>query len=308
LPADIGKESGGMDRVVVVGNVDVDIIAGPIDDWPEWGTEIGVDTVDMRIGGQAANTAVVLADLGVPVDIVTVAGNDLFGKALEQRFVEMGISVEGLDLIEGKTPHTVAVTHTNSERSFLSDESVMRFMDVDFVSSKLAKVKGAHILFCGINVLRGLRRGDLKTLLESLQDDNVIYLDPGWPPDGWKSFRPQIRSLLNSLDWFLPNEAELIAVTQKSSISSSVESFQRDFASSAMVKMGSEGSLMISRENSKEYSTERSENVVDTIGAGDSFNAGFICSAAANGSYDVDLAHRVARDWIEGRYREKISL
>ncbi|WP_367356103.1 carbohydrate kinase family protein [Mesotoga sp.] len=297
-----------MDRVVVVGNVDVDIIAGPIDDWPEWGTEIGVDTVDMRIGGQAANTAVVLADLGVPVDIVTVAGNDLFGKALEQRFVEMGISVEGLDLIEGKTPHTVAVTHTNSERSFLSDESVMRFMDVDFVSSKLAKVKGAHILFCGINVLRGLRRGDLKTLLESLQDDNVIYLDPGWPPDGWKSFRPQIRSLLNSLDWFLPNEAELIAVTQKSSISSAVESFQRDFASSAMVKMGSEGSLMISRENSKEYSTERSENVVDTIGAGDSFNAGFICSAAANGSYDVDLAHRVARDWIEGRYREKICL
>lgn len=297
-----------MDRVVVVGNVDVDIIAGPIDDWPEWGTEIGVDTVDIRIGGQAANTAVVLADLGVPVDIVTVAGNDLFGKALEQRFVEMGISVEGLDLIEGKTPHTVAVTHTNSERSFLSDESVMRFMDVDFVSSKLAKVKGAHILFCGINVLRGLRRGDLKTLLESLQDDNVIYLDPGWPPDGWKSFRPQIRSLLNSLDWFLPNEAELIAVTQKSSISSAVESFQRDFASSAMVKMGSEGSLMISRENSKEYSTERSENVVDTIGAGDSFNAGFICSAAANGSYDVDLAHRVARDWIEGRYREKISL
>ncbi len=297
-----------MDRVVVVGNVDVDIIAGPIDDWPEWGTEIGVDTVDMRIGGQAANTAVVLADLGVPVDIVTVAGNDLFGKALEQRFVEMGISVEGLDLIEGKTPHTVAVTHTNSERSFLSDESVMRFMDVDFVSSKLAKVKGAHILFCGINVLRGLRRGDLKTLLESLQDDNVIYLDPGWPPDGWKSFRPQIRSLLNSLDWFLPNEAELIAVTQKSSISSAVESFQRDFASSAMVKMSSEGSLMISRENSKEYSTERSENVVDTIGAGDSFNAGFICSAAANGSYDVDLAHRVARDWIEGRYREKICL
>ncbi len=297
-----------MDRVVVVGNVDVDIIAGPIDDWPEWGTEIGVDTVDMRIGGQAANTAVVLADLGVPVDIVTVAGNDLFGKALEQRFVEMGISVEGLDLIEGKTPHTVAVTHTNSERSFLSDESVMRFMDVDFVSSKLAKVKGAHILFCGINVLRGLRRGDLKTLLESLHNDNVIYLDPGWPPDGWKSFRPQIRSLLNSLDWFLPNEAELIAVTQKSSISSAVESFQRDFASSAMVKMGSEGSLMISRENSKEYSTERSENVVDTIGAGDSFNAGFICSAAANGSYDVDLAHRVARDWIEGRYREKICL
>lgn len=297
-----------MGRVVIVGNVDVDIIAGPIDDWPEWGTEIGVDTVDMRIGGQAANTAVVLADLGVPVEIVTVAGNDLFGKALEQRFIQMGISVEGLALIEGKTPHTVAITHTSSERSFLSDESVMRFMDVDFVSNKLTNVKGAHILFCGINVLNGLRRGDLKALLESLNDDNVIYLDPGWPPDGWKSFRPQIRSLLNSLDWFLPNEAELIEVTQEASISSAVESFQREFTSNAMVKMGSEGSLMISRDSSKEYSTERSENVVDTIGAGDSFNAGFIYSAAVKGSYDVDLAHRIARDWIEGRYREKISL
>jgi len=296
-----------MDRVVIVGNVDVDIIAGPIDDWPEWGTEMGVDTVDIRIGGQAANTAVVLADLGVPVDIVTVAGNDLFGKALKQRFVEMGISVDWFDLIEGKTPHTVAITHTNSERSFLSDESVMRFMDVDFVSSKLAKVRGAHILFCGINVLNGLRRGNLKALLESLHDDNLIYLDPGWPPDGWKSFRPQIRNLLNSLDWFLPNEAELIAVTRKNSISSAVEGFQRDFASSAMVKMGSEGSLMISRENSRAYSTERSKNVLDTIGAGDSFNAGFIYSAAAYGSYDVDLAHRIARDWIEGKYRRKIS-
>ncbi|CCU84973.1 PfkB domain protein (modular protein) [Mesotoga infera] len=297
-----------MDRVVIVGNVDVDIIAGPIENWPEWGTEIGVDNVDIRIGGQAANTAVVLADLGVPVEIVTVVGNDLFGKALERRFIEMGISVEGLDLIEGKTPHTVAITHKSSERSFLSDESVMRFMDDDFVSNKLTNVKGAHILFCGINVLNGLRRGDLRVLLESLNDDNVIYMDPGWPPDGWKSFRPQIRSLLNSLDWFLPNEAELIAVTQETSTSSAVESFQRDFRSNAMVKMGSEGSLMISRESSEEYSTQRSENVVDTIGAGDSFNAGFIYSAAVKGSYDVDLAHRIARDWIEGRYREKISL
>ena len=173
-----------MGRVVIVGNVDVDIIAGPIDDWPEWGTEIGVDTVDVRIGGQAANTAAVLADLGVPVEVVTVAGNDLFGKALEQRFIQMGISVEGLALIEGKTPHTVAITHTSSERSFLSDESVMRFMDVDFVSNKLTNVKGAHILFCGINVLNGLRRGNLKVLLESLNEDNVIYMDPGWPPDG----------------------------------------------------------------------------------------------------------------------------
>ena len=120
--------------------------------------------------------------------------------------------------------------------------------------------------------------------------------------------RPQIRSLLNSLDWFLPNEAELIAVTQETSVSGAVESFQRNFGSNAMVKMGSEGSLMISRESSEEYSTERSENVVDTIGAGDSFNAGFIYSAAIKGSYDVDLAHRIARDWIEGRYREKISL
>ena len=90
----------------------------------------------------------------------------------------------------------------------------------------------------------------MRVLLESLNDDNVIYMDPGWPPDGWKSFRPQIRSLLNSLDWFLPNEAELIAVTQETSTSSAVESFQRDFRSNAMVKMGSEGSLMISRESS----------------------------------------------------------
>ncbi len=135
-----------MDRVIVVGNIDVDIIAGPVDDWPEWGTEIGVDSIEMRIGGQAANTAVVLADLGVPVDIVTVAGNDLFGKTFKERFKDMGVSVEGFDLVQGRTPYTIAVTHIDSERSFISNETIMHHLDVDFVKSKLTGVKGVHFV------------------------------------------------------------------------------------------------------------------------------------------------------------------
>ncbi|PNE23591.1 hypothetical protein V511_01190 [Mesotoga sp. Brook.08.YT.4.2.5.1] len=297
-----------MDRVIVVGNIDVDIIAGAVDDWPEWGTEIGVDSIEMRIGGQAANTAVVLADLGVPVDIVTVAGNDLFGKTFKERFKDMGVSVEGFDLIQGRTPYTIAVTHIDSERSFISNETIMHHLDVDFVKSKLTGVKGAHILFCGINVLNGLRESNLQTLLEALRKENTIYLDPGWPPDGWSLFRIQIQRLLDSVDWFMPNEAELMEATNQSTIEAATETYLEDYEGQAMVKMGSKGSLMIGRENSRLYPTAESKNVVDTIGAGDSFNAGFIYSNSSNGEPDINFAHRVARDWIEGRYRSKIMI
>lgn len=296
-----------LDRVIVVGNVNVDIIAGSIDRWPAWGTEIGVDSIEVRIGGQAANSAVVLSRLGFPVEVVTVAGDDFIGKGFRARFSELGIDVSNFELLKGRTPFSIAITHNSNERSFFSNESVMRSLDVDFVADRLRGTKGAHILFCGINVLRGLHEDKLRSLLDVLKEDNTLYLDTGWPTDDWDSFRPKVQNLLSSVDWFLPNEAEFLSLMQLEYLEEAGQIYKSDYTSRALIKMGSRGSMLMGKDQCEFHHAEKTGDIIDTIGAGDAFNAGFISGLAGNGKIDIATAHTIAKDWIEGKYRAYIT-
>ena len=75
-----------MRPLAVIGNVNVDLIVGPVAPWPKAGTETVVDHDELRVGGQAGNTALAWQALDVDFDIAANVGDDQFGRWLREAF------------------------------------------------------------------------------------------------------------------------------------------------------------------------------------------------------------------------------
>jgi sugar/nucleoside kinase (ribokinase family) len=103
------------------------------------------------------------------------------------------------------------------------------------------------------------------------------------PSEQWLGFD----ELLSATDVFLPNQIEALSITK----ASDVESAARQLAMKAKlvaVKLGADGSLACSQD-SVSKSTSISVKVVDTVGAGDSFDAGFMYGYLNNWELEKSL-------------------
>ena len=100
-------------------------------------------------------------------------------------------------------------------------------------------------------------------------------LDPQWDPaEKWDI---DLRTLLPYVDIFLPNKVEIMSLASVSSIKSAIEHV-RSFSNVVVVKDGTNGAVMWDKTKVIEKPARINDRVVDSIGAGDSFNAGFINS------------------------------
>ncbi len=298
-----------MENIIIVGNVNLDIVAGPIHNWPEWGTEINVNNGEIRIGGSAGNTAIALSELNLSSSIISIVGNDLFGAIFKNKFSELGIDIENLEICKGKTAFSIGITHKeDTERVFFTNEGVMNTIDLDFLTEKLEKIRNSHILFTGVNLLPGLKNPKFKNLLKRLNSKNTIYLDPGWPVEGWDFFGPHLLDILENVHYFLPNEMEFLSLMKTSKLERAIDEYNDRFNNKAIIKMGPRGSLLL-EDGIKTFNKTTSSNcVVDTIGAGDSFNAGILYSSTRSKNIDFKIANELSRKWIEGKFRDIILL
>ncbi len=97
--------------------------------------------------------------------------------------------------------------------------------------------------------------------------------DMQWDPE--EKWNLDYKKILPFVDIFLPNEKEILHLTNENSVSNALEKLSGK-ANNIVVKMGSKGSLLYSKGKTILKEPFLNTNVIDTIGAGDSFNAGFI--------------------------------
>ncbi|RUX11139.1 carbohydrate kinase family protein, partial [Mesorhizobium sp. M2A.F.Ca.ET.037.01.1.1] len=106
-----------MRPLAVIGNVNVDLIVGPVAPWPKAGTETVVDHDDLRVGGQAGNTALAWQALGIDFEIAANLGDDQFGRWLREAF---GHRAKKWPVRPEGTTLSVGMTHPDGERTFFT--------------------------------------------------------------------------------------------------------------------------------------------------------------------------------------------
>lgn len=255
--------------VLVVGELNADLILKG-DVQPQFGqVEKLLDDATLTIGSSSAIFACGAARLGLKVAFIGKVGDDEFGRFMLRELTARGIDVSGVttDPII-KTGLTVILSKGNDRAilTFLGSIAALRYAEID-----LNLLTRAHHLHLGSYFLLDALRPDIPRLFaEAKVRGLTVSLDTNYDPaEKW-----DVAEALNNVDVFLPNEAELRAIAGLNDVSAALEKLS-DIVPLVAVKCGAQGAK--ARRGVDAFSAESIPvEVVDTTGAGDSFDAGFI--------------------------------
>jgi sugar/nucleoside kinase (ribokinase family) len=268
--------------LAVIGNVNVDLIVGPVAPWPAAGTEISVDHDELRVGGQAGNSALAWEALGVDHQIAANVGDDEFGRWLRARF---GRRAEKWPVRPERTTLSVGITHPNGERTFLTTRGHLPRLSLDDVLAVLdgGRLSGGYVLL-GAAFLTDDLTDRYDELFDWAERRTIgVALDTGWPPDGWTDRnRALMRRWLARSRCALVNEVEATGVSGIAEPVGAARNLHALMPSGSVlvVKCGPDGALAIGPDGALVRATAPKVKVVDTIGAGDVFNAAFLAALA----------------------------
>ncbi|MET1028737.1 MAG: carbohydrate kinase family protein [Dongiaceae bacterium] len=276
--------------LALIGNVNIDIIIGAAQPWPQPGTEIMVDHGEVRVGGAVGNTALALAAMELPFQLAANTGQDHFGDWLRKAFAAHSAS---WPVEPTATTFSVGVTHPDGERTFftmpghiplLSLQTVRHCLDIETLRGGIALIAGCY--------LTDRLTADYAELFAWLRRHDIeIALDTGWPIAGWV---PEVlsatRSWLPHCRHFLVNEVEITSLAGTETVAAAMEQIARLMPGDArlVVKLGAEGAVGLHRGAVARVEAPQ-VTPVDTIGAGDVFNAGYLAALARGQDFQAAL-------------------
>jgi sugar/nucleoside kinase (ribokinase family) len=256
--------------VLVAGELYVDLILSGFDFWPQPGQEAYAKEFRRDIGGGAAITASGLATLGLMTGIFAVAGSD-HHDWMGARLIERGVDTSELlvDPVE-PTAFTVAIS-TPQERTFFtytgSNRRFPRAVAQAARGGQLARARHAHLAYAPSWDVA-------EELFENIHENGcTLSLDAGWHED-WLTDR-RAPSLLPLVDVFFPNEMEAARMTGAHDPEEMLHRFAQAGLRCVALKLGARGSAALCGEEFV-YAPPINVEPVDTTGAGDCFNAGFL--------------------------------
>lgn len=270
-------------RLLVLGNVNLDLGIGPVAAWPAVGTEVVGSWGFFRPGGSAGNAALALAGLGYPVELLAELADDPLGRWLARALREAGVGCDGLRMGRQATAFSFSVSHPDGERTFFSFPGHLQEQGLDGGADVLESPPGSVVLACGYYLLPRWRGGALASFFAACRERGLVTaLDVGWPPDGrWDP--AELAPLLEQTDLFLPNRAEALALTGAGHPEQALERLAQHVAV-CVVKDGADGAWALDvtgRHGVPPRPIHRPTRAVapqDTIGAGDAFNAALLAA------------------------------
>ena len=261
-----------MKRVLVVGEINIDLICQGYHAFPSPGREVLVDGFQMVLGSASAICAMGLARLGTPVTFFGKVGDDPLGQFCLAAMRERGIDITPVVIDPRlKTGVTVAIT-SPVDRALVSFLGSIASMGEKDVPRELFG-RADHLHVSAFYLQEALRPGVRALFREARAAGLTTSLDPGFDPS--ERWEPDLLETLREVDVFFPNEVELRALSGHEDPEEALRWLQRG-ATRVVAKLGAEGTMAIDEEGRTLHVPALRVNVVDTTGAGDTFNAGFL--------------------------------
>ena len=279
--------------IYVTGNVNVDLIMGRLAEWPRFGTEVVLPHSENRIGGAAGNTALALQELGARHRLISSVGDDIFGRWLQSGFTSA-------DWVVAPTATTISVGIVNpsGERTFLTSQGHLSVHSVDDVL-KLRPARAASgdiLLLEGCFLSPPLLRDYERLVDEAKARGLMLGLDTGWPPQDWEpALRRRVLGWLARLDHLIINEFEVIGLSGEQTQEAAAATLRKALPMGAtlVVKRGALGASGYRGDQAIDVPAPKVD-VIDTIGAGDVFDGGYLAAIAADADLEAALRAGVA--------------
>jgi len=271
--------------LLVIGDCNPDVVlsGGKIE--PAFGqVERIVDEAALTIGGSAAIAACGAARLGLETALASIVGDDPFGRYMLDALAEHGVDVSAVVVrAESRTGVTVVLVR-DSDRAMLTAPGTIAELTPELVDLQL--LRGArHVHISSYFLQDGLRPGLADLLQEARAAGATTSVDPNWDPrEEWNG---GLLDLLDGVTILFVNTEEARRITGREDVAEAGRALSGN-GTLVVVKLGAEGALAITTDQVIR-SPAIAVEPVDAIGAGDSFDAGFLAGHLAGEPLEVTL-------------------
>jgi len=257
-------------RFLVIGDLNVDIILSGMSEFPELGREIKCEDIRTVMGGSASIFACRLAQLGAKVDIFGKVGDDDHGRIVLNTLGSNGVGTKKVIVEDSiRTGVTVSLTYPK-DKALITFLGCIGALDPSDIKPQLFSGYD-HLHISSIYFQPKLLDSFAEVFAEAKRHGLSTSLDPQSDPLGKYE---RIWDILEYTDIFLPNEREARGITNSTSLEVALEKLS-SIVQTVVVKCGSLGA--VGKAGDRKVSVKGIKiDPVDTTGAGDSFNAGFI--------------------------------
>ena len=263
--------------VTIIGPAIMDVLAGPVDKSVfEKGSQ-PVNATQLAFGGDALNEAVVLSQLGLKVELISKVGNDEAGKRVLDFLKEKQVDTTKVKVEDGlETGINIVLVTPEGERVFLTNPNgSLRKLDEADVTEQL---DGTADIVCMASMFVSplLDIPAMEQIFKKIKSEpgRILVADMTTAKNG--ESLADIEGLLKYIDYIIPNETEAERLTGESGVYRNAGLFIEHGASCVVIKRGSKGCLIKTRESQIEVPAYAHAKAADTTGAGDSFVAGFV--------------------------------
>ncbi|MBK9603338.1 MAG: carbohydrate kinase family protein [Anaerolineales bacterium] len=256
--------------ILVAGEINPDLIlTGDVK--PEFDqVEKLVDTATLTVGSSSAIFACGAARLGLRVAFIGVCGDDVFGRFMLAEMQKRNVDVNNMIIRPNGQTGLSVILNREVDRAILTHPGLIADLQAsDIADSLLAQASHLHV---ASYFLQTKLQPDLPALFQHAHSLGLTTsLDTNYDPsEKWIGFD----ELLSKTDVFLPNKTESLSITKSADVESASEQLAQK-CKLAVIKLGADGAIVCNGEVVV-HSNSISVNVVDTVGAGDTFDAGFM--------------------------------
>ena len=283
--------------LLAVGELNVDLILSGLAHPPQLGTEIVAQGCDECMGSSAAICACAASSLGLNTAIYGKLGLDERGALVRRSLLRYGVDTSAVEQSAAyRTGLTVSV-------SMPGDRAMITFNGdtIDcFTAAEIPidTVRARHLHVSSYFLHTRMHEGFAERLLQARRLGMTVSLDAGWDDTG--RWRAALGRTLEQTDLFFPNEIEATRIADTRDVVAAARRIA-EAGCTAVVKLGEKGALACQPDGAAFYMPAIPCEPVDTTGAGDTFNAGFLtawlngqsipeCLAYGNAAASISLS------------------
>ena len=264
-------------KILVIGELNVDIVATGLRSAPEMGTEILADDCELTLGSASAIFAAGMARLGHDVTFVSHVGRDYFGDFCIKALQQLGVATRHVTRkADEKTGVTIALSGKR-DRALVTHAGAVATLTSDCIDEALMK-RHSHLHLTSYYLQQALQPSFADIFRRAKALGLTTSFDPNSDPNN--KWSKSIDSVLRYTDVLFVNEREASRLTRSRTSKAALKALGTKVPC-AVIKRGPRGAVAI-RHGTIASDSGFKVTAVDTTGAGDSFDAGFMFAYLAH--------------------------
>lgn len=257
------------DLVLSIGRLYCDLIFRGLEALPALGEERFAQEMTLVPGGGGYITAAHLASLGTRVALLARIGTDPLSGAIAPALQASGVDLRWLEQAADAGPQPTVAMVTGGDRAFLSRRAGTARPST--LEAALTDPAARHLHIAEFATL-----AEIPDLVSRAKDAGLtVSLDPSW--DDALIRDPALIARCAGVDILMPNAAEARAIAGTDKLDAAGTALARRFPT-VVIKDGGEGARLYRGDERLSLPAPREVEVLDTTGAGDAFNAGFLAA------------------------------